>query len=100
VDNSSPAPEPDAGVSDMARGGATGWSLWAADHPALGPTEAHPCSLHWRIDRVLYVGSLGLLELRLASDRRFVTSRIFPPCGHEGLKADEDHESTTANTKP
>ena len=25
-------------------GGATGWSLWATDHPALGPTEAHPCS--------------------------------------------------------
>jgi hypothetical protein len=22
------------------RDGATGWSLWAADHPALGPTKA------------------------------------------------------------
>jgi len=31
------------------RGGATGWSLWAADHPALRPTKAHRYSRDWRI---------------------------------------------------
>jgi len=34
---------------DRSRGGATGWSLWAADHPALRPTKAHRYSRDWRI---------------------------------------------------
>jgi hypothetical protein len=54
------------------RGGATGWSLWAVDHPTLGPTEAHPCSLYWRIYHV------RCLAGRLTRDRRFAYS---PPCG-------------------
>jgi len=66
-------------------GGATGWSLWATDHPALGPTEAHPCSSGTNHNRIpverinesqantgeLIVYTLGRPSgLQLARDRR------------------------------
>ena len=54
-------------------GGATGWSLWATDHPALGPTEAHPCSSgtnHNRIPVERINESQANTGLQLVRDRR------------------------------